>query len=56
MLCPYCGSQNPDDAPLCSSCNAVLKEGAQPPTVEPERLPHPTPAGRKRPRRAGRAR
>lgn len=31
MLCPYCGSQNPDDAPLCSSCNAVLKEGAQPP-------------------------
>ena len=31
MLCPYCGSQNPDGAPLCSSCNAVLKEGAQPP-------------------------
>ena len=31
MLCPYCGSQNPDDAPLCSSCNAVLKEGTQPP-------------------------
>ena len=30
MICPYCESQNPDDASVCSSCNATLNEGAQP--------------------------
>ena len=26
MFCPKCGKINPDDAQLCSGCNAVLKE------------------------------
>lgn len=46
MLCPYCGSQNPDDAPLCSSCNAVLAESAQTPApAAAGYAPTPYPAG-----------
>lgn len=46
MLCPYCGSQNPDDATLCSSCNATLSAAAQPPApAAAEYAPAPPPPG-----------
>lgn len=34
MYCPKCGTENPDDAQLCQSCNWVLTSTSQTPSAE----------------------
>ena len=37
MFCPKCGKINPDDAQLCSGCNAPLKEEVSSPAAAKKR-------------------
>lgn len=35
MFCPWCGTQNPDEAAICQNCGRALRPAAGPPPVVP---------------------